>query len=67
MKHVLGDLLSYQTSKICLMIQSETYILVKENLGMVKLCLQNKARFVSDVSDLLGRKHYSLLLTEYLS
>lgn len=49
------------------MIQSEMYILVTGKLDMVKLCLKNKARFVSGAHDLLGRKHSSLLLTDNLS
>lgn len=66
MKHFPRDDPSHQTSKIHGMIQSEKYILVLGRLDMGKLCLQSKARFVS-AHDLLGSKHDSLLLPEYLS
>lgn len=67
MIHFPTDNPFYQTSKIYGMIQSETYILVRGRLDMGKLCLQSKARFVSDVCDLLEHKHYSLFLPERLS
>jgi len=67
MKYFPRDRPSYQTIKIHGMIQSETYILVMGRLDMGKSCLQSIARFVSDAHDLLGSKHYSVLLPEHLS